>query len=171
MMSHKAFLFNYGTFQDELRPILETSLATDDTTRLVEFVDHHLLSLKDPNEGDPIQPKWSDLVKMDAHQIGDLALTRYYDPRQDIGLGAAWMSLSEVADLAPDGSSPLLGRPIGPPTNLFDPGKMGSYVQSESDVGDSLRLLEQSRHQRELHEMIEILRRAAEHHKGLYVTF
>jgi hypothetical protein len=71
----------------------------------------------------------------------------------------------------------VLGSPIGPNSNYFDPGKMGSYFQSPQQAVMNKALLENSFNQEEiesssqLRQMLEILQAATLERKGLYVTF
>jgi hypothetical protein len=138
MMEHKAYAFDYASFANELRPILEEALREDSVDALREFIQANLPRLLHP-AGGPLPKAWEDeLENSDVHEYGDFALTRFYDPGDDIGLGEAWVEVAElygqkVSDL-------LLGRPIGGET-LFDPGRLGSYFQSADDVEQSLAQL------------------------------
>jgi hypothetical protein len=138
-MEHKAFVFDTKAFDLEVRPVLERALSDGDTRGLVDFIRGNVDVLKDPYEGEPLNENWENSLQVrDPHQYGDFALTKYYDPRQDIGLGRDWEEVQSLL-LAEIGTDlPILGRPIGPPNSLFDPGKMGSYFQSEADVRDHL---------------------------------
>jgi hypothetical protein len=106
-----------------------------------------------------------------------LALTKYYDPNDDIGVNGDWMELDDILD--PHGVwALLLGKPLGSRDagGYFDPGKMGSYFQTESDVRDNLGRLEQFERQHpELVEQMQpvraMLERAAHVGRGLYATF
>jgi hypothetical protein len=176
MMEHKAFLFNYDSFQRELRPILEDALLTGDCGALVSFINANLGDLRDPYEGEPLGTDWESLIEtQDAHQYGDFALTKYYDPTADIGLGAAWEIVQELIANDPTlTESPILGSTVGPKDDPFDPGKMGSYFQSANQVRDHHRyLLNRAKKERsdELSRAIQMLEEAAKAETGLYVTF
>jgi hypothetical protein len=174
MMEHKAFVFDYHPFEQELLPILSEALNSNDCTQLIRFIQSSLSSLTDPYEGEPLTIGWEDLIETaDAHQYGDLALTKYYDPKHDIGLGAGWNSVQELMPLELT-TSPILGHLIGPQSNLFDPGKLGSYFQSQNQVQESIHLLSKVAHHNlspKLDEAVQVLEQALRCKKGLYVTF
>ena len=109
----------------------------------------------------------------DAHQYGDFALTRYYDPSKDIGLGSSWQAIQDV--VRSDRSiSPILGSVVGSSDDPFDPGKMGAYFQSNEQVHESLEYLLQLAQEKppeEIDEAVELMEQVAQSQKGLYVTF
>jgi len=128
-MIHKAFVFEYDAFQSDLRAKLEQSLQTGDVEPLQEFIQSNRSRITDPYEGEPLADDWESLIESkDAHKYGDFALTRYYDPREDIGLGADWDRVDDL--VGSEGTAIVLGTPFGPSDNPFDPGKMGSYLQT-----------------------------------------
>ncbi len=176
MMDHKAFLFDYDSFERELRGILEDALRSGDNSGLVAFINANLGDLRDPYEGEPLGADWVAMIEtQDPHQYGDFALTKYYNPTADIGLGVAWESLQEL--IASDPlltESPVLGSTIGPKNNLFDPGKMGSYFQNAQQVRQSLRYvlgLAKKEQVKDLDRAIQMLQEAADASTGLYITF
>jgi hypothetical protein len=174
-MEHKAFVFDFRSFEKELRPILERALSSNDSSDLLRFIDANRASLKDPYEGEPLEEGWREMAEgQDAHQLGDFALTKYYEPNDDLGLGPNWEALQSqlLAKLGKDQA--LLGRTVGPPTNPFDPGKMGAYFQTEGDVKVNLSDLQRFQGNgaaEEAKRLVEILRAAAARGRGLYVTF
>lgn len=174
MMEHKAFVFDYQPFEQELLPMLEDALISNDCTELIRFIRLNLDNLSDPYEGEQLTKDWESLIVVaDAHQYGDFALTKYYDPKLDTGLGAGWNSVQE---LIPPGQtiSPILGRFIGPHANPFDPGKLGSYFQSEHQVQESIHRLRNVARQNlpsTLVEAVQMLEQAQQDKKGLYITF
>ena len=175
-MEHKAFLFDYSTFDQELRVILENALASGDCSVLTSFINRQLDSLRDPYEGDRLDSEWQSLIETkDAHQYGDFALTKYYDPLTDIGLGMSWEFVQQyITKDRTLSASPILGETIGPETNTFDPGKMGSYFQSAQQVQEHLKhFLQDHRaiHSQQLRDALEMLTQAVNENKGLYVTF
>ncbi len=176
MMEHKAFLFDYDSFDRELRAILEDGLRSGDHTRLVSFVDATLSDFRDPYEGEPLDDDWEAMIEtQDSHQYGDFALTKYYNPTADIGLGAAWEDIQELVANGPViMESPILGSIIGPTDDPFDPGKMGSYFQSPQQVRNSqeylLRLAKKEQAE-VLNKAIQMLQEAADANTGLYITF
>lgn len=137
-MSHKAFAFDWQAFQpDELPGLLTSALETGDPSRVLAYVERNRAVLKDPYEGDPLGEGWKDqLGNRDVHEYGDYALTRFYDPAADHGLGYCW---NEIDDTLPDEDRKvLLGSPLGPGHNRFDPGRYGSYFQTPGQVVESL---------------------------------
>ena len=86
-MSHKAFAFDWRTFERELLPVLVHALSTDSGDGLVRFVDSNITHCTDPYEGEPLLPNWKDsLGTGDVQELGDYALTKYYDATDDCGL-------------------------------------------------------------------------------------
>jgi hypothetical protein len=177
-MEHKAFVLDYEAFKSQLGDLLESALMTGINDELVQFIRTNITLLKDPYEGEPLDESWDDLIQVkDAHSYGDFALTKFYHPANDIGLGDDW---EEIQDLLNNFSSELgkaiLGRPFGPERNYFDPGKMGSYFQTSGEVQQNLSLLKDlARREPEispaLNKVIQMLQQTAEAGKGLYVTF
>lgn len=174
MMEHKAFIFDDEAFERELLPILEKSLITDDCSELISFILKNRGTLTDPDEGEPLPDDWEGMLEtLDPHQYGDFALTKYYDPQSDIGLGTVWQSIQE---LIPENGkiSPILGTIVGTWENSFDPGKIGSYFQSKQQVQTSLAVLQNFAKRNPsapIDESIYMLELAAQAHQGLYVTF
>ncbi len=146
-MDHKAYAFDYAGFQRRLAPILYAALETGDAGPLRAFIEANRAELTDPYEGEPLE----ELPDGDVHELGDFALTAFYDPACDIGLADDW---EEAGDAA-------LGVPFGPPSNLFDPGRMGSYFQSPE-------LVERNRRTATDEGARQML---AETDAGLYLTF
>jgi hypothetical protein len=176
MMEHKAFLFDGDRFDEELRPTIEAALSTGDCVPLVDFICDDLDVLTDPYEGEPLPPDWDSMLETkDAHDYGDFALTKYYDPTADIGLGASWERLQELVASDPDiVTSRIPGATIGPADSPFDPGKMGAYFQSASQVAANYRgLLDLARESSSdvAADAVRMLGQAVRAGKGLYITF
>ena len=104
---------------------MEQALAANDSAELEEFIDRYRAELKDPYEGKPLPEDWREtLGNRDVQEYGDFALTRFYDPNADCGLGCCW---NEIDDALPEEDREvLLGLPFGPRHNRFDPGRYGS---------------------------------------------
>ena len=65
-------------------------------TGLARFIEHHRQSLTDPFEGEPLPDDWSSLKeRRHVQDYGDFALTLYYLPTADFGVGDLWLDLSE----------------------------------------------------------------------------
>jgi hypothetical protein len=175
---HKAFILDYKSFESQLKNILESALKNENVSQLSEYISQNQTHLKDPYEGEPLTNEWESMIEsQDPHQYGDFALTMFYDPTEDIGLGYDWENVQEILSQKLTDASSVLGSPIGPASNYFDPGKMGAYFQSPQQVIENQRLLENSFNQEEfessaeLEKMLEILQSAISEGKGLYITF
>jgi hypothetical protein len=178
-IEHKAFIFDMTPFDLELRPILEQALRSGATDRIKAYVEANRGDLKDPYEGEPLQMDWEDMIEdRDVHQYGDFALTKYYSPLKDGGLGSVWEEVQDiVANVSDIGISPILGVPLAVGDTEFDPGKFGSYFQSQSQVRDSFQRLNSMKNvvgeglRVPFEGFVQLLSRAVEEGKGLYVTF
>ena len=158
-MSHKAYAFDWHGFEFDLHPWLEAALAADNPAELESFIDDNRASVTDPYEGDPLPEDWrAGLENRDVHEFGDYALTRFYDPADDCGVGSAWMSISN--QLPEAAANALLGFSVGPPGRLFDPGRYGSYFQTPAQVRESLAVLKPL-DVPELARFVELLERCA----------
>jgi hypothetical protein len=168
-MCHKAYILDSVAFSAELRPLLEDSLAANDATALMAFVDAQREHLTLPWEATPLPANWrDDLEQGDVQEVGDIALTKYYDADDDCGIQEHWRDVHE--GLAPEVGAALLGEPLEANGGVFDPGRMGSYFQTPEGVRRSARLLQGAR-QPELGPFHALLSRAEANGKGLYVTF
>ncbi len=176
-LAHRAFAFDYARFNDELRPVLLSALETTDTAALVTWIDAHLSQLVDPDEGEPLPKNWQkSLAVGDVHELGDFALTKYYDGDLDIGLDTDWQDLGELLEKSGSDPAIVLGTPLGPEGAEFDPGRQGSYFQTPVEVMTALEqlrnLLEaQPALATELAPLQGMFQQAARHRCGLYVTF
>ncbi|WP_146259908.1 hypothetical protein [Pseudomonas sp. URMO17WK12:I2] len=178
-LEHKAFVFDFYRFRGELKPILESSLRSGDTHSLFEFIVANKDILVDPYQGEALDESWEDMIEeRDAHQYGDFALTKYYSPLEDQGLGVEWEGLQELMPHSANVSfSPFLGAPIVVGEEIFDPGKMGAYFQSESEVVESLSVLtafESVVPKNYIDGFVRfkcLLERAIDEGRGIYITF
>jgi hypothetical protein len=168
-MEHKAYAFDWARFDLDLHPLLVEALTTNETAGLEAYIAQHLSELTDPYEGEPLSADWRDtLGNRDVHEYGDYALTRFYDPADSWGIGYEWVRLSD--ELPEPAGHAMLGFPVGPADNLFDPGRYGSSFQTSSEVGESLAVLGCVGHS-ELARYLELLERCAAQQRGVYVTF
>jgi hypothetical protein len=140
-MSHKAYAFDWRAFErDELPGLLTGALETNDSSALLAYIERNRAALKDPYEGDPLPRDWKDqLGNRDVHECGDFALTRFYDPAADDGLGHCWSEIDDA--VSEEARRALLGSPFGPTHNRFDPGRYGSYFQTPEQVPNLLALV------------------------------
>ena len=169
-MQHKAFRFDWESFNRNLREHLHDALLTGSATQLVMFINSAIGEFSDPYEGEPLTADWMFLLNDadDVHEVGDYALTRFYDPTEDAGIGDAWIAIDDSLNALQRNA--LLGRSIGPATNPFDPGKMGSYVQSPDDVAHSQSLI-QGLNDGRLATFADLLDRCVSTGCGVYITF
>jgi hypothetical protein len=112
--------------------------------------------------------------RTDVQRLGDVALTRFYDPAADEGLLYAW--LPHVEGLPPAVRRALLGTPVGGGGRLFDPGRMGSYFQSPAQARDAAAVLrgaglDVGEDADEFARYTRLVERCAADGPGLYVTF
>jgi hypothetical protein len=174
-MSHKAYAFDWSAFErDELHSILLDALSSGDTNGLMRYMEANQHHLKDLYEGGPLSNWKNVLENFDVQEFGEFALTRFYDPEGDRGLGNDWFHIDE--HLSEADRATLLGTPLGPSNAYFDPGRLGSYFQTPQEVVGSL-----ARVQRivllddDLRESLagfeDLLAECAEAGSGLYVTF
>jgi hypothetical protein len=176
MLEHKAFVFDYDRFRVELSEILYRSLETRDLSALEAFINQNLKYLRDPYEGVELGAGWMELLENnDADELGDFALTKYYDPKDDIGLGYEWEPPRGFASTEAAGALAVLGKPFGPTGHLFDPGRLGSYFQTPEETKVNLRIVgsavDAGNTDSVLLRASKMLESAANNGLGLYVTF
>ncbi|MBV6621412.1 MAG: hypothetical protein KI793_00395 [Rivularia sp. (in: Bacteria)] len=177
-MEHKAFIFDYDTFVKELADILIDAIETNENHQLIAFIENNLPYLKNSEEGESLDTSWKELIEVgDASEYGDFAITKYYNPADDIGLGYDWMQLDDLLlqELNVD-VSPLLGTVFGSSENYFNPGKQGSYFQSLGRVKENFELLNSLSKDKlqsldNVALLIKMLSDALASKKGLYITF
>jgi hypothetical protein len=170
-MEHKAFVFDYDRFTTELGPALWHALEKGKTGKLVRFTVQNRHRLSDPYEGGPLPDGW--VAPDDVHEIGDVALTAFYDPAADVGLADGWERAHDRAMRLMPGQEDavVLGYPFGPDDAAFDPGRMGSYFRSADMVQQHLGALVTAGPPKRLVPVAAMLRHAATAGQGLYVTF
>jgi hypothetical protein len=167
---HKAFSFDWSSFQNELAPILTRALSAEEAAAVAAFVDSHLDSCSSPYDGEPLDTRWQETLENgDIQEVADFALTKYYDPSADHGLNGSWADVE--SSMAPLARAALLGSPfVAAAGALFDPGRMGSYFQSPEQVCASLETLRKLASP-ELSAFVEFLAVVVADSQGLYVTF
>lgn len=140
-MEHKAFEFDWQFFKTDFLAILHNALASNDVVLLHSYIEENVRVLVDPYEGEPLNLDWRMQIENvhDVHTLGDFAITRFYDPNKDFGIGSAWLDCGDY--LTHSSQAALLGQTVGPAFNLFDPGKLGSYFQSPDEVSQSFEVL------------------------------
>ena len=175
---HRAFVFDYDAFSAELRPVLDAALGDGQTQPLREFIESNRTALKDPYAGEPLEAGWENLLETeDVQEYGDFALTRYYDPADDIGVGTEWPAVQDALVRAADqGIDLTLGHTVGPPGRAFDPGGMGSYFLTNAEAAARLEALREIiRRDPALRDrlgaLLAMFETVANSGKGMYVTF
>lgn len=169
-MSHKAFAFDWKAFEsDELYTLLVQALESNEVLALNRYIENHCAELKDPYEGEPLDRTWQEILEnCDIHEYGDFALTRFYDPAADRGVGCEWMEIDDLLFEADRGA--LLGFPISFENNVFDPGRMGSYFQTPDRVLESLRIVDALAIET-VESFKQLLVDCSQSELGVYVTF
>lgn len=177
ILAHRAFAFDYTAFHDQLRPLLLKALEANDDSELRSFINANLSQLTDPYEGEPLEKGWQALLENDdVQELGDFALTKYYDSDLDIGLDIDWEAIGELLEKAGVSPTMVLGTALGPLDAPFDPGRQGAYFQSNTDVAEALAQLQTLLHAQpalasDLAPLQGMLQQAARGRRGLYVTF
>ncbi len=169
-MEHRAYEFDWATFDTDLRPILADALGSNDTSQLLSYIDTNISELTDPYEGLPLTSDWQSQVEHidEVHTLGDFALTRFYNPVDDFGVGDAWTEISDA--LNESCQVAMLGQTVGPTDNPFDPGRMGSYFQSPNTVVQSIVELA-AVNDPKLADYLSLLNACRSKNRGVYVTF
>ena len=139
-IDHKAYLFQYDKFQEELADALYRSLQTGIVRPLREFIDRHCGSLTDLATAKRLGEDWEQKYGRDADVQGyaDLTLTRYYDLTASLGLGYGFDALTaylrSVPFLARHAECLIGGTLFGPKGKRLDPGRMGTGFLSPAEV-------------------------------------
>ena len=170
-MEHKAYVFDYDRFHTELAPVLWGALETGNIGKLKRFTDKNRDRLTDPWEGQPLAKDW--VAPDDVHELGDYALTAYYDPTADVGLGEEWERAQRrvLKRIPGEEDAVVLGYPFGPDDAAFDPGRMGSFFRSAESARQHLGAVLAADAPNKLAAVETMLRRAVDAGQGLYVTF
>ena len=160
---HKAFVFDEAAFRRELAPILDRH----DDTALENFISDHRAELRDPETGTALELSWREKPENEGRgRRAALALTAYYDPTANIGLGnAASKYRFALMDLYPEGRVFVAGGSLGVPEG---------YFQSAPYVAESTAILERLRSDFPLKAdvidpVLAMLQTAATASRGLYI--
>ena len=162
---HKAYAFDWHSFSVEMMPWLSQALELSDYARLLSFIRQNVAVCTDPYEGKPLAPDWEETVDAkDVQILADYALTKYYAPSDDHGLGGMWIEIDE--SLPSDLKAALLGCAM----DGFDPGRQGSYFVSPVDARRYAGLLHGVA-DKAVQAYARFLAGVANEGRGLYVTF
>jgi hypothetical protein len=176
-MTHRAYAFAHSAFTTELAPFVVRALSSDSGEELSAFIDANLSSLTDPYEGEPLDASWRDLLEEgDVQELADFALTKFYDGDLDMGLDQDFQGIFDELEQAGLSHQLALGTPLGEEPHVFDPGRQGSYFQSEAQVASSLLTLHElcarsPELEGALAPLLGIFQQATRSGRGLYVTF
>ena len=153
---HRAFVFDEAGYRRELAPLLDRN----DSAGLTRFIAEHQEQLRNPETG-------ALLEEGDELNPVAVALTAFYDPRANIGLGSAAQTLRfSLIDLYPEGRVFVQGGLLGVPEGYF---QSAEYVAGSVEILERLR--EDYPRKRDIIEpVLTMLRTAAKAGKGLYIT-
>lgn len=189
-MEHKSFLFNTSAFTKELSEIILTAGETDNEKLLISFINQNLNDLKSPYSGEELTSEWiEELETEDIQELADFAMTKYYNPDEELGLSYSWELLLESfdeLDLKFNNEYYILGKSLDSENFTLDPGRMGlGFIDSQqiSSIHKELISLKQNfinifeteSLDKEViqayEELIEIYEEAKESNCGLLMTF
>lgn len=189
-MEHKSFLFNTSAFTKELSEIILTAGETDNEKLLITFINQNLNDLKSPYSGEELTAEWvEELETEDIQELADFAMTKYYNPDEELGLSYSWELLLESfdeLDLKFNNEYYILGKSLDSENFTLDPGRMGlGFIDSQqiSSIHKELISLKQNfinifeteSLDKEViqayEELIEIYEEAKESNCGLLMTF
>jgi len=189
-MEHKSFLFNTSAFTKELSEIILTAGETDNEKLLISFINQNLNDLKSPYSGEELTAEWiEELETEDIQELADFAMTKYYNPDEELGLSYSWELLLESfdeLDLKFNNEYYILGKSLDSENFTLDPGRMGlGFIDSQqiSSIHKELISLKQNfinifeteSLDKEViqayEELIEIYEEAKESNCGLLMTF
>jgi hypothetical protein len=173
-MVHKAFVFDYEAFHAELAPILAEAMDMRKVDELAAFIDDNLASLWDLENDTRLDKSWRiQLTETSVDELGDLALTKYYNPIELVGLEYDWRRLWKLLEPLKLGNL-IFGKMFTTKYSGFDPGQMGTYFQSPEQVKENLTttqslLSQYPEYKKELDLTIKMLSKAAVENKGLFI--
>ncbi|UPZ16628.1 hypothetical protein [Flavobacterium humidisoli] len=189
-MEHKSFLFNTSAFTKELSEIILTAGETDNEKLLISFINQNLNDLKSPYSGEELTAEWiEELETEDIQELADFAMTKYYNPDEELGLSYSWELLLESfdeLDLKFNNEYYILGKSLDSENFTLDPGRMGlGFIDSQqiSSIHKELISLKQNFTNifetesldkeviQAYEELIEIYEEAKESNCGLLMTF
>lgn len=179
-MKHKAFIFDYENFSSQLREILIKSLLTKQKWDLIEFINRNFREIKDPDFGFPLDQSWEELaLRNDVCEFANVALTKFYEPANDIGLHGEWQDTQEVLNDSlkiVESDNIILGDLVGMNNIYFNPKRTGSYFQSPQQILGNIEIVSRCLEKKpeyfhDLKYLLFMLKSAANYQKGLYITF
>lgn len=179
-LKHQAFIFDYDNFKSQLCETLLNSLLTKQKWDLIKFITRNFREIKDPDRGFPIDETWEELTsRTDICEFANVALTKFYDPANDIGLNSEWQETKEalkgIFEIV-ESDNIILGDPIGMNNIYFDPKRTGSYFQSPQQILGNIEIVSKCLEKKpeyfhDLKYLLFMLKSAANYQQGLYITF
>ena len=179
-MKHKAFIFDYDNFASQLKEILINSLLTKQKWDLIKFIQHNFREIKDPDQGCPLDQTWEELTsRNNVCEFADFALTKFYEPANNIGLNSEWQetkeALKDIFEIV-ESDNIILGDLVGMNNIYFNPKKTGSYFQTPQQIVSNIEIVNQCLEKKpeyfhDLKYLLFMLKSAANYQKGLYITF
>ncbi len=161
-MEHKAYEFDWNSFEKEFAELFISSLRSDDKDALIAFIESNPSSITDPYEGNSLEDNWKEYLNtLSTLEIADHALTKYYSVEEEFGLCDEWLPINET--LCQKEIDALLGISY----SEFDPGCYGSYFQSPLLLVENIGILSNSGN-KTIRSYLGSLSNVC---KGLYVTF
>jgi len=164
LIQHRAFIFNYQRFEDEIEPLIRDAMQGQ-AEPLAAYCDRNRSLLKWlPTSHDPLD-------------LAQSVLTLCYDPSKDIGLGEQW---GEIDRVLKDGdevvSGVLLGRPLVINGRPYAPDGCVAYFQLEEWTRGNLLLIQrwvvaEPHNQRILQPAIDLFQTVVNANRGLYILF
>ena len=86
-MSHKAYSLDYHLFDPQFHQ------------KLIEFMKTNINAIEDPDEGLPFERSWQTTMEIDDIQdYADIALTKFYNPAEDISLNYEWLRVVKIVN-------------------------------------------------------------------------
>lgn len=144
-IDHKVYLFRYSEFQSELADLLYHALETDEVGNLRGFINSERSLLTEHVTEEPLVEDWEVGFEPDVQRYADIALTKYYNLAEDLGLGYSFdvlgAYLNIVSELAGQSNVLICGRLFGPKGKRLDPGYMGTGLLPPDDVSHFAMLL------------------------------
>ena len=125
---HQAYLFDYRRFETELADTLYAALERDDVRALRAFIQRHLHELTDFETEEPPSKDWEERMEEELQNSGaskvqwfaDLALTKYYDFTDSLGLDYSWDALHAYLGTVP-ALRPHADRVVATRARTWDP--------------------------------------------------
>ena len=160
---HQAFVFDEAAFRRELAPLLDRQADA----ALESFINDHRARLRDPETGAALELSWRQEPENEGFaRRAALALTAFYDPTANIGLGSSAQKCRfALMDLYPEGRVFVGGGSLGVPEGHF---------QSAGYVAESVVILErlQAEHRQKadvIDPVLTMLQAALHTGRGLYI--